>query len=130
MSLGLILLGMAAGVLSGMAAGGGTILVPGLVLFYGLAQHKAQGAVLAAFLLTQTAAALGHWRQGNIKWKLAGWMIVAAAVGAIVGAVVAARTRPAMLRQIYGWYLILLGVANWLNFHNTEEMPSPLKESR
>jgi uncharacterized protein len=121
MSIGLILLGLAAGVLSGMAAGGGTVLVPGLVLLFGLAQHKAQGAVLAAFLATQSAAVLGQWRQHTIKGKLVGWMVAGAAVGAFGGAWLAVRTRPAMLRDVYGWYLIALGAANLINFHQQEK---------
>ena len=122
MSVGLILLGLVAGVLSGMAAGGGTVLVPGLVLLFGLAQHKAQGAVLAAFLATQTAAAIGQWRQGHVKTRLAAWMMPAAVAGAFVGAFLAMRTRPATLRQLYGWYLIALGIANWLNFKTAERI--------
>lgn len=122
MSLGMILLGLAAGVLSGMAAGGGTVLVPGLVLFYGLTQHRAQGAVLAAFLATQSIAAIGQWRQGNIKLRLAWWMIAGATVGAIAGALLAARVSPGMLKRIFGWYLIVLGAANWINFGPREKV--------
>jgi uncharacterized protein len=122
MSMGLILLGLAAGVLSGMAAGGGTVLVPGLVLLFGIAQKQAQGAVLAAFLATQSAAVIGQWKQKNVQWKLIGWMVAGAAVGAVAGAWVAARTRPAMLRQVYGWYLVLLGVANLINFRPKEHV--------
>jgi uncharacterized membrane protein YfcA len=116
MSIGVILLGLCAGVLTGMAAGGGSVLVPGLVLLFGIAQHQAQGAVLAAFLVTQAVAAFGQWREGNIELHLAKWMAPAALVGAAAGAWVAFRTRPATLREIYGWYLIALGVANWINF--------------
>lgn len=122
MNVGLILLAVAAGLLSGMAAGGGSILVPGLVLFFGLAQHKAQGAVLAAFLATQTAAAIGQGRQGRIQWKLALWMIPTAAAGALGGAWLATRVSPGMLRQVFGWYLIVLGAANWINFHHRERV--------
>lgn len=117
MTAGLLLLGLVAGVLSGMAAGGGTILVPGLVLLYGLTQHKAQGAVLAAFLATQTAAAYGQWRHRNINFELAWYMIPAATVGALAGAWLATRMNPGQLKQIYGWYLIALGLLNWIDFH-------------
>lgn len=120
MSIGLILLGLVAGVLSGMAAGGGTVLVPGLVLLFGIQQHKAQGAVLAAFLATQTVAVIGHWRRGTIKWQLTWWMIAAAAVGAVGGALLAVRLEAGMLREIYGWYLLVIGAANWLNVHPRE----------
>jgi uncharacterized membrane protein YfcA len=120
MRLIILLLGLVAGILSGMAAGGGTVLVPGLVLLLGLSQHKAQGAVLAAFLATQTAAVYGQWRQGKIRLDLAWWMIGGAAAGAVAGALMAARTRPGLLREIYGWYLILLGAANWIDFRQRE----------
>lgn len=124
MRLGVIALALAAGVLSGMAAGGGTVLVPGLVLLFSVAQKQAQGAVLAAFLATQAAAAAGQWRQGNIKWKMAGWMAAGALVGALGGAWLAARTRPALLREVYGWYLIVLGAANLINFKQREKVNS------
>lgn len=125
MNIGLILLGAAAGVLTGMAAGGGTVLVPGLVLLFGIGQHRAQGAVLAAFLVTQATAALGQWRQGNVKFRLAWWMVAGAVVGAVGGALLAARTRAFTLRQIYGWYLLLIGAVNWLNM---KDAPAPAKD--
>lgn len=114
MTVGLMVTAALAGILSGMAAGGGTVLVPALVLLFGTSQHQAQGAVLAAFLVTQAVAAAGQHRQGNIRYRFAWWMIAAAAAGAVVGALIAARTRPQLLRSIYGWYLVLLGVGNWL----------------
>jgi uncharacterized membrane protein YfcA len=121
--IGLILLGLAAGVLSGMAAGGGTVLVPGLVILYGIAQHKAQGAVLAAFFATQSLAAIGQWRQGNIKFKLAWWMVLGATLGALVGVWLAMHTRPQMLRKLYGWYLIAVGIATWIDWKPKAKAP-------
>ncbi|HEY3366219.1 MAG TPA: sulfite exporter TauE/SafE family protein [Symbiobacteriaceae bacterium] len=120
MSPGLWLLGFAAGILSGMAAGGSAVLVPGLVLLFGIAQHKAQGAVLTALLATQTAAAIGQCRAGNTKGKLAWWLIAGATVGGLAGAWLALRTQPALLRKIYAWYLLILGAAGWLTTPKTE----------
>ena len=46
---GLILVGVAAGVCAGMfGIGGGLIIVPALVLFFGLTQHSAVGTSLGA----------------------------------------------------------------------------------
>jgi len=43
-----LLLGMVAGILSGLIGiGGGIIIVPALVLLFGLSQHNAQGTTLA-----------------------------------------------------------------------------------
>jgi len=47
----LILIGLAAGFLGGMVGiGGGVIIVPALVLLFGLSQHNAQGISLAMML--------------------------------------------------------------------------------
>lgn len=114
MNPGVVLTAALAGVLSGMAAGGGTVLVPVLVLVFAVGQHQAQGAVLAAFLVTQAVAVYGQWQQDNIRLRLAVWMVAAAAVGAVAGALLANMARPALLRTLYGGYLLLLGAAGWL----------------
>ena len=48
----LLCIGLVAGALSGMVGiGGGIIIVPALVYFFGLSQHTAQGTTLIMFLL-------------------------------------------------------------------------------
>ena len=50
--LTVILIGLAAGILSGLVGvGGGIIMVPALVLFMGYTQHQAQGTSLAVLTL-------------------------------------------------------------------------------
>ena len=49
----LILIGMSAGLLSGVVGvGGGIIIIPLLMLFIGLDQHQAQGTSLAVMFFT------------------------------------------------------------------------------
>lgn len=122
MKTGLLMLAAAAGLLSGMAAGGGTVLVPGLVLLFAIPQHKAQGAVLAAFLFTQSAAALGQWRRGNLSWALARRIVPGSLIGALAGAWLAGHTAPATLRRIYGGYLLLVGAAALLTSRPQEKL--------
>jgi uncharacterized membrane protein YfcA len=56
-----ILLGVVAGILSGLIGiGGGTIIVPALVLFFGMSQHLAQGTTLA--LLVPPIGILAAWQ--------------------------------------------------------------------
>jgi uncharacterized membrane protein YfcA len=56
-----ILLGLVAGILSGLIGiGGGTIIVPVLVLFFGMSQHLAQGTTLA--LLVPPIGILAAWQ--------------------------------------------------------------------
>lgn len=65
---GVLLVGFAAGVTSGvLGVGGGVLFVPGLVVFLGLSQLHAEATSLVAVV---GVAALGAWRQhgyGNLR---------------------------------------------------------------
>ena len=75
--IGAILVGIAAGVTSGMlGVGGGVLFVPGLVFVLGMSQLGAEATSLLAIV---PVALVGAWRQhryGNVRWR--DGMIVAA----------------------------------------------------
>lgn len=57
--LSLVLIGVLAGILRGLVGvGGGVIMVPLLVLFFGFSQHQAQGTSLAVLVVPVTAIAV------------------------------------------------------------------------
>jgi uncharacterized protein len=103
------LLGLAAGVLSGMfGVGGGILFVPTLVAL-GLGQVEAAATSLLAIAPT---AAVGSWRQlraGEMRVRAALTIGVAAIVGVEVGVQVATRLPEATLRRLFG--VLLVGVA-------------------
>lgn len=105
-----VLIGLIAGILSGLAIGGGTVLVPALVLLVGLKQQVAQGVTLAAFLPTAMIAAITHYRHGNVKLKLALLMAVGTGIGACAGATLATSMSEGILRRIFGLFLIAMGL--------------------
>ncbi len=91
------LVGLLAGVLAGMfGVGGGILFVPAL-LALGLGAHEAIGTSLLAII---PAVAAGTWRNtraGNVRWREAGLVGVAAVVSAQLGVArrrVASRARP------------------------------------
>lgn len=49
----LFVIGAAAGVISGMGMGGGTLLIPALTLLMGIPQRQAQGVNMLSFLPPQ-----------------------------------------------------------------------------
>jgi len=69
----LLIIGFLAGVLSGMVGiGGGILLVPALVYFFGFSQHKAQGTTLFLFVLpVGILGAINYYKSGNIDIKTA-----------------------------------------------------------
>lgn len=104
------LIGFAAGILSGLAVGGGTLLVPALVFFTEINQHSAQGVSLLSFIPTSLVAVITHYRQGNVKPRLAGYLSLGAALGAVGGALIAVQIPPESLKKVFGIFLVIMGL--------------------
>ncbi len=104
-----VLLGLVAGVLAGMfGVGGGILFVPTLVAI-GLSQHDATGTSLLAILPTVVA---GTWRQsryGNVRWRAALVLGLAAAAAAQGGVALAEALPDATLRRLFA--VLLVGVS-------------------
>ena len=85
-TLPLIFIGIAAGALSGMfGIGGGTIIVPALVLWVGMQQKLAAGTSVAAILPTAIVGAISYGVQGNVDWIAALCLAIGVVVGAQLG---------------------------------------------
>jgi uncharacterized protein len=105
-----VVLGLAAGVFAGIfGVGGGIVFVPALIAL-GLDHHEALGTSLLAIVPT---VFVGTWRQsryGNVRWRAAAVLGVAAA-GAAQGGVLLAEALPdATLRRLFAGLLVLVAV--------------------
>ena len=105
-----IALGFAAGVLAGLfGVGGGILFVPTLTLGLGLTQLHAEATSLLAIIPTVVA---GSWRQqryGNVRWRPA-IVIGLAAIGGVEGGVALAESLPEhALRRLFAVLMILIG---------------------
>jgi uncharacterized membrane protein YfcA len=69
----LALIGLAAGMLSGVAGvGGGVIVIPALIFLLGMSQFEAQGTSLAMMIPPiGILAAWNYYKDGFINWKYA-----------------------------------------------------------
>ena len=105
-----IVLGLAAGVLAGMfGVGGGILFVPTLVAL-GLDHHDATGTSLLAIIPT---ALVGTWRQsryGNVRWRGALVIGIAAAAAAQGGVALAEALSDETLRRLFAGFLVLVAV--------------------
>lgn len=110
MILGAILIGIAAGLLSGLLGiGGGALFVPALVLLLGLGQVEAEATSLLAIV---PVAAVGAWRQqryGNVRAR-EGLLIGAIAVPGALAGVVLVNIVPERATQ-YAFAVLLLWIA-------------------
>ena len=106
----LILIGILAGILSGLVGvGGGIIMVPLLVMFFGFNQHQAQGTSLAVLAVPVTAVAVfNYYKEGQINLKYAAIIAVFFVVGSIFGSKLALTLDQKMLKKIFALVLLVI----------------------
>ncbi len=99
----LILVGLAAGTLSGLVGvGGGIIVVPALVFFLGFSQHAAQGTSLGLLLLpVGILAVINYYNKGYIDLKVVGIMCAAFVLGAWLGSKLALSISQETVKKIF-----------------------------
>ena len=83
----LVLIGLAAGILSGLVGvGGGIIVVPALVFFLGFSQQQAQGTSLGLLLLpVGILAVINYYNKGHIDIRVVAIMAAAFIIGGWMG---------------------------------------------
>lgn len=105
-----LVIGLLAGALGGLfGVGGGLIFVPTLVLLFDLGQVEAEATSLLAIIPVVVA---GTWRQhlyGNVRWRAAGIVGLAAVAGVELGVLTAKSLPEVTLRRLFA--LLLLAVA-------------------
>ena len=108
--LSLILIGILAGVLSGLVGvGGGIIMVPLLVMFFGFNQHEAQGTSLAVLAVPVTAVAVfNYYKEGQINLKYAAIIALFFVLGSIVGSKFALTLDQKVLKKIFAVVLVVI----------------------
>jgi uncharacterized membrane protein YfcA len=108
----LIGLGIVAGLTSGLIGiGGGIIIVPVLVLFFGFSQQMAQGTTLALMIPPLGAfAVLTYYRQGYVDIKTAALICLGFLAGSILGADLAIRLPTEILTRTFGAVLVAIGL--------------------
>lgn len=108
--LALMLIGVIAGVLSGLVGvGGGVVMVPLLVFLLGFNQHQAQGTSLAALLPPVTLlAVINYYKEGYVDWRFALMISVFFILGGFLGSKIAISLDQKMLKKIFGVILLLI----------------------
>ncbi|WKZ83073.1 MAG: sulfite exporter TauE/SafE family protein [Acidimicrobiia bacterium] len=96
------LLGIVAGVVSGLfGVGGGLVMVPGLVLFLSFDQHRAHGTSVAAIVASASAALIPFTIDSDVEWATAGYLLIGALAGAFVGARIIGRIPAVWLARAF-----------------------------
>jgi uncharacterized membrane protein YfcA len=108
----LAIIGLVSGVAAGLfGIGGGIIIVPALVFWGGMSQHKATGTSLAVLLPpVGLLAVFEYYRHGNVDIRAAIIVAIGLFLGGFGGAWVANKMTGAHLRLGFGLFVISMGV--------------------
>jgi len=78
--------GLLTGLLVGMTGmGGGSLMTPILVFLFGISPSTAIGTDIAHGAVFKSVGAIQHRRMGNVRARLAGWMLVGSVPASLLG---------------------------------------------
>jgi uncharacterized protein len=106
----IVVVGLVAGLLSGMVGvGGGIIIVPALVLFLGFTQHQATGTSLGILLLPAGIfAVINYYKQGYIDLKVVFILFVGFVIGGYLGSKISLTLSEATVKKIFAIVLVFI----------------------
>ncbi len=99
------------GFLTGLLAnGGGFLLVPLYILFFGLRMRPAVGTSLAVITVLAIPTLVTHWSLGHVDWAVAGLYGIGALPASALGTVLSRRVEGSVVRRAFGWFLVAFGI--------------------
>jgi len=111
------------GALTGL--GGGVVIVPLLVLGFGVDMRYAIGASLISVIATSSGAAAAYVKEGYSNLRIGMFLEIATTLGALFGAFLATRLATGRLGIIFGAVLILSAILSVRNQQNTTQDGKP-----
>ena len=103
------IIGFFAGIIGGMGMGGGTILIPALVLFASINPKIAQSVNLLSSIPMTILALTIHIKNKKVEFSLVAPIAIFGVIGAIFGSFLANYLSSEILRKIFGGFLLLVG---------------------
>ena len=106
------ILGLFAGVVSGLfGVGGAVVIIPGLVFITKMPQHTAHGTSLGALLLpVGLLGVLQYAKRDQVNWGYAAVVAGGLLIGAYFGARFAGSIPDVTLRKVFGGFLMLIAL--------------------
>lgn len=104
------ILGFFAGIVGGMGLGGGTILIPALVIFASVDPKLSQSINLISSLPMTIIALSIHIKNNHVEKSLVIPIAIWGVLGAICGSLVANYLSSEVLRKLFGVFLFIIGL--------------------
>jgi uncharacterized membrane protein YfcA len=118
------LAGFLAGIPGGMGMGGGTVLIPMLIVFLSAPVHSAQAVNLITFIPMAIVVLIFHVKNKLVKWKDLLWLIIPAVIFAVLSSLLASVIKGDVLKRIFGGFLIALSIIQF----NSQKIRNSVKK--
>lgn len=110
-SLRPIVIGLLAGMVSGLfGVGGGVVVVPGLMLWLHFDQRLASGTSVAVIIASTSVTAITFGVAGSVNWAAAALVTAGAMPGAAIGARIMHLIPPGVLTRVFAVVMIVAAV--------------------
>jgi len=108
----ILIIGLAAGVLSGMVGvGGGIIVVPALVYFLAFSQQQAQGTSLGLLLLPAGIfAVINYYKEGYVDYRVVGLLAVGFIGGSFFGSKIALSLPQETVKKVFAILMLIVAI--------------------
>jgi uncharacterized membrane protein YfcA len=118
----LLIIGLAAGILSGLiGVGGGIIIVPALVFFLAFNQKQAQGTSLGILLLpVGILGVMQYYKNGYIDLKVVLIVSLGFVIGALFGSKWAVKLPEAMLKKAFAIVMVITALKMFMSASPTK----------
>ena len=104
------IIGFFAGIIGGMGMGGGTILIPALILFAHIDPKIAQSVNLLSSIPMTIFALIIHIRNKNVVFSLVLPIAFFGVLGALCGSFVATYISSKVLKKVFGVFVLIVGI--------------------
>lgn len=128
--IGYLVLGIVAGILSGLfGIGGGIVMVPSLIVFFGMEILDANATSLASMLLpVGILGVIAYYKAGLINVKESLWIALGLFFGSFIGGEFAINISEALLAKLYGAILLYIALSYLDLFAYFKKKKQPIKD--
>jgi len=129
--IALILIAFGSGIISAIiGVGGGFLVVPILILFFGLSSHQAVGTSLVMIIFTALSSTFAYARQRRIDYKAGLALTLGTVPGAITGAYITKFITAKGLASLFGVFLIIVATRMIMTSGKEETSKDPVARTQ
>lgn len=103
-----IIMGVIAGICTGLGLGGSSVLILLLTLFMNFEQHVAQATNLICFIPSAIVSIIVNTKNKNINFKNAIPFCICGVIGSVIGATISGKMNVVTLRKFFGIFLFFI----------------------